>query len=493
MKQIIETDKLLVTQANALAKAAYKMTLQEKRLMLLLISMIRKEDKTFTTYQAPVLQLADFLEIDQKKIYKVIKQVCDKLLSRVVHIDTGNGGWTKHQWVSRARYIPKAESDTGEAMLELKVHEDLRPMLLELSKRFSSVPFKQIASLPSNHSIRIFELLFHESYGLTKDTVHFELEILKKSLGIEGKYSNFKDFRVNILEKAQRDLEKKTPMSFSFTLEKKGKKVIGLHFIVWKNREFIDDVDINIEVPKQLQVFELPYLPDDASEEQQSENQELVIKLAAMGYVGDGLALIARVGEQSVKDVIEFALEQQEKSENTGNKIVNLGGFINSLIKEEAWETFATQRKLKEESQKQVKDYSRKIEHSKKVDSLVEEITNNYSKVYEEYFEDYWQHLDKQHKELVREDIKANGNSGMLLLLKKEWREDRIFFTIERNKSLQRMGVLTIPEHLNSNMAYLQHKVDQDEINFEATIVKDALRKLKEKNEQHQKAKEDSG
>lgn len=71
----IDQDKLVVTQANKLAEASYTMSLEEKRVVLLMVSLVRKEDKDFQTYRIPIADIRDYLGLSTKKLYDDIKRV----------------------------------------------------------------------------------------------------------------------------------------------------------------------------------------------------------------------------------------------------------------------------------------------------------------------------------------------------------------------------------------------------------------------------------
>ncbi|MCA9838625.1 MAG: replication initiation protein, partial [Trueperaceae bacterium] len=60
--QTVDINKLIITQSNDLAQARYSMTLQEKRLILILAAMVRKDDKTLYRYRIPVTDLPRVLE-----------------------------------------------------------------------------------------------------------------------------------------------------------------------------------------------------------------------------------------------------------------------------------------------------------------------------------------------------------------------------------------------------------------------------------------------
>ena len=71
------------------------------------------------------------------------------------------------------------------------------------------------------------------------------MDELKKLLGLkqtnetidpfQEKYVNFKDFNREILERAKRECIERSPITFTYDLEKKGRKVVGLHFLLKRN------------------------------------------------------------------------------------------------------------------------------------------------------------------------------------------------------------------------------------------------------------------
>jgi plasmid replication initiation protein len=235
---IIEIDeqKLVVTQANALARSVQQMTLQEKRLLLLAISYIHQSDQNL--YRIPITAIQDYLNIETKAIYKRIQEITDKLMTRVLHIDDEDGNWEKFQWVSYCKYFSKEKSEIGKACIEIQIHEHLRPMLLNLRKHFGSVPLLQIAPMPSVNSIRVFEILWFTSMKLIKTQLSFWVYDFKKRLDLENKYYKFKDFRKDVLVRAQRDCASYSPLTFTWEEEKKGRKIVRLHFSLQGNEKY---------------------------------------------------------------------------------------------------------------------------------------------------------------------------------------------------------------------------------------------------------------
>jgi hypothetical protein len=234
----IDENKLVVTQANALARSAQEMTLQEKRLLLLVISQVRKDDENFKEYRIPIRVIQEYLKLDSKIIYKIIDEVTTKLMSRVLYVENGNGGWEKFQWVSRCQYHSAKKSEASESYIEMQLHSDLHPLLLNLREHFGSIPLLQIAPMPSVNSIRVFEILWFTSMRLIKTELSFSLDDFKKRLGLENKYLKFRNFRKDVLDRAQRDCATYSPLSFTWFPEKQGRKFARLHFHLEKNLDF---------------------------------------------------------------------------------------------------------------------------------------------------------------------------------------------------------------------------------------------------------------
>lgn len=232
MVQKIEQEKLIVTQANKLAEASYTMSLEEKRIVVFMVSLVRKDDKDFQIYRIPITDIRDYLGLSTNKLYDDIKRVADALMSRVLHIPEDGGGWLKVGWVSSARYVPKGKKGADVASLDLSFSPELKPYLLQLKEQFSSYALQNVAGLRSFYAIRVYELL--NSRRRLKIAV-FEIDELKKILKVEDKYGNYADFRIYVLSLSQRELTEKTDLAFDFEETRKGRKVTHVTFHIREN------------------------------------------------------------------------------------------------------------------------------------------------------------------------------------------------------------------------------------------------------------------
>jgi len=225
----------LITKANALIEASYKLSVNEQKLILMLTSSVKKEDQEFFPYTIRAQDLASVLGLNNKNIYADIEKLVTGLQKKTLTIQRtvprkGKKGQQKStlniNWLSSSEYFH------GEGKLELCFDPKLKPYLLNLKQCFTSYKFQEIAQLKSQFAIRIYELL--KQYQ-NFDTRVFSIENLKTILEIEPhQYNPYFNFKKKVILKAQKELQNKTSLTFDFEEIKKGRKVVKIRFIIKK-------------------------------------------------------------------------------------------------------------------------------------------------------------------------------------------------------------------------------------------------------------------
>lgn len=229
-----ETEVLKVEQANKLVYSSYEMTLNEKRLLMLAICKLSMNMNAFPMMYVKVTDLKQYLEIEGESLSSNLKNTCLRLLKRIVEIESDNGDWVAHQWVSRCK-ITK-----GSGVLEIELHRDLKPYLLQLRKHYQSISFDHIAKIHKSHAVRLFEILWHKrnETGVLRNKIKIGLADLRKMLAMENKYPVFGYFKKRVLDPAQEELEKSTPIGFTYKVERTGKTPVSVTFTVFDNNDY---------------------------------------------------------------------------------------------------------------------------------------------------------------------------------------------------------------------------------------------------------------
>jgi len=295
-------EKQLVVKSNKLIEASYKLTLQEARIILLLTSMIQKDDQEFNLVRIKVKDFVDFVGVKDKDAYRRVQDITDSLGDKsliVRGINPNNNERTrlKMQWLASAEYFE------GSGFVELEFSQKLKPYLLQLKSRFTKYQLEYALKLRKSYSIRIYELL-KQWEKLKTRTV--EIAELKEALGIDkNKYTFYGDLKRRILNPAQKEISEKTDISFKFIEIKKGRKVLMIRFKIRSKK--ID----RPEIPSPPQVEKI-------------KNAELYQRLVDYFCVNpkDALSILKNYPESQILENLAYAEHQYKKG-----KIKNIGPY----------------------------------------------------------------------------------------------------------------------------------------------------------------------
>lgn len=310
-----------IRQANALAKSSQELDLLEKRLLLIAMSRIQSTDTELLTHR---IYMHELTEVFGQNPYARAKRAAEGLLRRVVHVAKGNNSYDQFQWTTLARYVSSASSDNGESYIEIRLNEELNPYLLELRDRYNVIPLLDVLPLQSFNAQRLYEILWHDSHGMRKQFLTYDIPELKWELGLRvrktergktvwvEKYKNWRDFR-KLLLRAQDEFEEHGRLRFDFQPITHGRVTRQVRFRLSLKAD-----------------AEMPLGMADAGHSE--EENAAASKLRQLGYTQDPYQLIADHGLDVVETAIAMGIKAEASSRNTRNPLTNLGGFIRHLL-----------------------------------------------------------------------------------------------------------------------------------------------------------------
>lgn len=261
---LIHYDKsALVVQANELIRAQQdELTLLEAKLILLTISQIAKQDTDLKTYTCPISELADFLEIGQENIYRVLDGLTDSILTKRVKLinkakpskRNGEPNYKKFQWVTLCEY--------NDGVITIRINDELKPYLMGLNMLMTIYGFNCVRLLPSPTSIRLYQLLAsYESMTnpcspskyanpfpevqKQENEIIFSVEYLRQYFNCGDKYPNTGDFIKWVIDISVKGINRKAPddgMRVSYRTAKQGRKIAYVLFKInaWTDKDFRD-------------------------------------------------------------------------------------------------------------------------------------------------------------------------------------------------------------------------------------------------------------
>ena len=219
--QRVIKENYTVTQSNKLVEASYRLTLEEKRLVLMAMSVI--DSRSMSVPEEITVTAADYARvfgITVQAAYGQLKEAGDRLYDRDIQFKE-KGGEARQRWIEKL-----GKYDSG--CIKVYFAKQLHPHLIDLSRgNFTSYALAQIKPLKSIYSIRIFELVFqYFNEGKRFITVND----FRTILDLQDKYPLYADLRKCVIEPAIKELNQKTTLDIKYSPEKKGKTVAKLWF-----------------------------------------------------------------------------------------------------------------------------------------------------------------------------------------------------------------------------------------------------------------------
>lgn len=419
--QSAQRRNLAVTQSNALALSSQEMSLLEKRLLSIGIARLDAKNPDLRV-RLFVNEFNSVFDVNTNANYERLREGTKALMSRVVHIEQPDGGWEMFQWVNYARYVSSRSGSDG-SYIDMEFSQKLAPYIHQLSKNFNSYTLEKISQMQSYYSVRIFEILHHDSFAGKKTRLEYDLDDLKFRLRLKytekrqliDRYPNYKDFRVRVLEQAQRECEIFTDMLFTFEGVRRGRRIAAIIF--------------DIRRKAQPTLLELPEHPTETPMEQ----LEMADKLREAGFMGDAAATVKQYGVAQVDAAIRAARKVEREQKNTFKPIRNLGGLIVHLLKSglDAASESEGPTKLSEAQ----------------VRSLAQDVRAAFDAAQAEAFEATWEGLDEQERASYRLFMQHQlDDFALSIVAQHNWEGDR--FQAARNRCMRDTHLEALPENL---------------------------------------------
>ena len=223
----------VVKSNDLIERTRYRLSLEEQRILLYIISKIKPEDEKMKTVQIEIKNFCEVCGIDIVKVpnmYGYIKQAVKKLADNSFWIKTDDENEILLRWIDKA----KANKRSG--IVEVKLNDDLIPYLLGLRENYTQYTLLCVFPMESKFSIRLYEILRGGLYRVHsyKEMV-FDIDELLKKLGIEDKVTykkNFTKLKNTVIDKAVDEIIKYTDLAVETEYIKVGRSYKKVKFIV---------------------------------------------------------------------------------------------------------------------------------------------------------------------------------------------------------------------------------------------------------------------
>ncbi len=318
---VVDSDIKLIRKANEFVEARYKFDIWETRVFAYMLTLIKYNDTDFTEYEINVGDIVKEFDLNRGGlVYDEIKKASEKLLSKKVQIErTTPEGVVEILDTYLVVLTARPKEATKDNYIKLSFHSALKPFLIELKQRYLVYDIRNILSLSSIYSIRIFELLKqYQKIGKRR----FQIDELKSLLSIEpNEYALYGHFKDRIIKKAQKDLLEHTDIYFEFVEEAQKKKVFAITFHIFENKKNQRANVVSQKEEKAIVKAPEKNVDDTVINSIFEKVNKYVSKLQVKKWVK----------EVSVEQ-IENAITYTANYISAGKKVDNIGGFLNTMV-----------------------------------------------------------------------------------------------------------------------------------------------------------------
>lgn len=221
-------NNLTVVKHNHLNQASYKLSLDERRLILSSIALVNPREDMPEEITIHASDYAHQWGLDETNAYRQLKEARQNLFGRSIKLRNDDGEVEDLRWVYSAKY------KDGGGYIKLSFSPTVAPYLSNLKKHFTSYHLTEVKSFKSGHAIRLYELLMQ-----FKDTGWFDedLDVLKSMFGVDDNYSRWVDFKKYVIEVGIKEINESTNYTVEYKTKKRGRKISRVVFTFALNRQ----------------------------------------------------------------------------------------------------------------------------------------------------------------------------------------------------------------------------------------------------------------
>lgn len=250
--EIVERRSYQVVKANEIIQEArYDLSAKELKALSYLISLVKPSDQKDQWYETSIKEYCAVRGIDKEsgKNYTEVKRTLKQLRDKSFWLQKEDGSEVTVGWLG------KAEVNRGSGKVRIKFDADLQKYIIGLFGNYTQ--YELLATLPmkSAYSIRIYELIKSYSYKDTEFTI--SIDELKKKLGCEEAYKEFRDFKRKVLEVAVKEINLYTDLDISYEKILSGKTVSKIIFY-FKKKDMTEHIAAYERSEKELDSGQIP-------------------------------------------------------------------------------------------------------------------------------------------------------------------------------------------------------------------------------------------
>lgn len=224
------SDDLIVVQ-NRLLHAISHLTLNERRLILFLSPIIRKQLNLDPNNKKFVVMADEFMKeygLKGGSCYTELEKTAISIQQKIIEFwNYGNNG--KIESTVRLSWVTKGQYFKSKGRIELQLHDDVIEMLTVFDKatgNFWTQYQKEWIINLGTYGIVMLEMVLSS----LQNKGRYSLDHLREKFDCTDSYPRFSDFKRCVIDKAIQEIHQNTPIQILYEIDKSGRHVTHLTF-----------------------------------------------------------------------------------------------------------------------------------------------------------------------------------------------------------------------------------------------------------------------
>lgn len=223
-----------VVQSNDLVNGHQALSLQAAKVIRTCIMQIKPDDKQLKAYVIPLGQLAEMLNASRPSLVRDADKICEEIVTHPVTVKEYDAQ-TKHVRCIRIPWVSLCAYSSGSG-LAIKLNDELRPLLLQLSRNYVQYVLQDALTMRSIYAVRIYEMLLSRIQDpiLPRNGLDVEISVdeIRTATDTQDKFERYSNLKQKVIEKAESEILRTTAYKVTHAEMKTGKRVTGIKFHV---------------------------------------------------------------------------------------------------------------------------------------------------------------------------------------------------------------------------------------------------------------------
>ena len=241
--------KDLVYKSNVLVNGKYDITMVQARFLVFVSSLVNAYDENLFTYQIQTSTVLDYLGIDRANL-KWLSSTLKKLQTSLVCLQDDE------EIEEFATLLSYFKIDKKNDLLEFRLESSLKPHYLQLKNNFTTLEKNKYLDFTSMYTVKFYEYIKYnyQLFERYKNNGYREFEVdledfvkqfsstfdhKKGVFEVPKSYLQYKNFKLKVLQVAQKELKEKNDIYFDFEEIKVNNAVKRLLITIKQNGEVI--------------------------------------------------------------------------------------------------------------------------------------------------------------------------------------------------------------------------------------------------------------